>query len=132
MKNGPPLCNLARAVPGVLWPPNHKMISVVIAGVSDPDDASLTIAVQGVTQDEFVNGLGDGDTSPDAVIQGGSALLRAERSGGGNGRVYRIGFSADDGNGGTCSGSVNVGVPHSMKPGMEAVDDGQLYDSTQP
>lgn len=108
------------------------MISVTIAGVTDPDDASVAIAVQSVTQDEPVNGLGDGDTSPDAVIQGGQALLRAERSGKGNGRVYEVRFAADDGQGGVCTGSVKVGVPLSMKAGMSAVDDGQLYDSTQP
>jgi len=47
-------------------------------------------------------------------------------------RVYKVNFTADDGQGGMCTGSVRVGVPHSMKPGMSAVDDGQLYDSTQP
>jgi hypothetical protein len=43
-------------------------------------------------------------------------MLRAERSGKGNGRVYQVDFTADDGQGGSCTGSVNVGVPHSMKP----------------
>lgn len=132
VKNGPPLCNLARPVPSVLWPPNHGMVVVGISGVTDPDDASVTITIQSATQDEPVNGVGDGDTSPDAVIQGDKVLLRAERSGKGNGRVYEIRFTADDGQGGTCSGSGTVGVPHSMKPGMSAVDDGQLYDSIQP
>ncbi|MBI2877021.1 MAG: hypothetical protein HYY20_09085 [Candidatus Tectomicrobia bacterium] len=54
-----------------------------------------------MTQDAPVNGLGDGDTSPDAVLQGSSVLLRAERSGQGNGRVYAVHFTADDGLGGT-------------------------------
>jgi hypothetical protein len=58
--------------------------------------------------------------------------LRAERSGTGTGRVYRVNFTADDGDGGTCSGSVNVTVPHSKGQGVTAVDDGQLYDATQP
>lgn len=130
--NDPPLCGLARAVPESLWPPNHKLIPVKIAGVTDPNNDAVQITIIGVTQDEPVNGLGDGDTSPDAVIQGDKVLLRAERSGTSNGRVYEVHFTADDGQGGTCSGSVKVGVPHSMKPGMSAVDDGQLYDSTQP
>ena len=38
--------------------------------------------------------------------------LRAERSGTGDGRVYRIAFTARDGHGGTTSGVVTVGVPH--------------------
>jgi hypothetical protein len=76
--------------------------------------------------------LGDGDTAPDAVIQGSQVLLRAERSGNGDGRVYSTQFSANDGQGGACTGSVNVGVPHDMKASNAAVDSGQNYNSTQP
>ena len=43
--------------------------------------------------------------------------------------VRKVNFTADDGQGGRCSGSVVVGVPHSKKD--TAVDDGQTYDSTQ-
>jgi hypothetical protein len=130
--NDPPACGLAQANPSSLWPPNHKMISVGIVGVADPNNDQVAITIIGVTQDEPVNGLGDGDTSPDAVIQGDKVMLRAERSGKGNGRVYRINFTADDGQGGSCTGWVNVGVPHSMKPGLPIIDDGQLYNSTLP
>jgi hypothetical protein len=56
----------------------------------------------------------------------------AERSGNGNGRVYRANFTANDGQGGVCAGFVKVGVPKSMQPGNTAVDDGQLYNSTLP
>jgi hypothetical protein len=38
----------------------------------------------------------------------------------------------DDGQGGACTGAVNVGVPPSRRPGLGARDDGQRYDSTQP
>jgi hypothetical protein len=57
--------------------------------------------------------------------------IRAERSGTGNGRAYRIAFSASDGRGGTCVGSVTVAVPHSQN-GDPAVDDGPIYDSLTP
>jgi hypothetical protein len=70
--------------------------------------------------------------SPDAALQGAGVLLRAERAGTGNGRVYRVTFTADDGLGGLCTGSVDVTVPKSMKPEQGAVDDGQAYDSTLP
>ncbi|MBI4527722.1 MAG: hypothetical protein HY695_28330 [Deltaproteobacteria bacterium] len=132
--NDPPLCRAAEASPARLWPPDHKMSQVGIVGVSDPDNDQVQITVTGVTQDELLNGLSDGDTSPDAVIQGDKVLLRAERSGKGNGRVYQITFTANDSQatGGSCTGSVKIGVPLSMKPGMAAVDDGQLYDSTRP
>lgn len=133
--NDPPSCELAVANPGKLWPPNHKMKLVEIDGVMDEDSTynTVTLAIDGVTQDEPVNGLGDGDSSPDAVIQAGdpadTVLLRAERSGTGNGRVYAVEFTADDGFE-SCTGSVGVTVPHSRKSTAE--DDGQTYDSTQP
>ncbi len=130
--NDAPVCNLARTSLAVLWPPTHILVPVSIIGVTDPNNDGVAIAITRVTQDERVNGLGDGDTSPDAVIQSGQVLLRAERAGNGNGRVYQIQFTAADGQGGSCAGSVNVGVPHNMKAGGTAVDNGQLYDSTVP
>jgi hypothetical protein len=126
--NDPPACGLAQAIPDRLWPPNHKMVSVEIVGVTDPDNEQVTITVTGVTQDEPVNDTGDGDTSPDAVIQGDTVLLRAERAGDGNGRVYQVMFTADDGSGCTCDGTVTVYVPHDRKA-TSCVDDGQFYDS---
>jgi hypothetical protein len=127
-----PVCSAAQANPAALWTPNHQFVPIVVMGVTDPDGDSLTITVTGVTQDEPVNGNGDGNTSPDAVIQAGAASVRAERSGNGNGRVYQISFTADDGNRGSCTGAVTVGVPHSQKKGLTAIDDGQIYDSTIP
>jgi hypothetical protein len=104
-----------------------------ILGVTDPEHGSITITILGVTQDEPLDGLGDGDTAPDAVIQGSSVLLRAERAGTptvpGNGRVNRIHFTANDGVGGLCSDSVTVCVPHDIRKGSSCVDDGQDYDS---
>ncbi len=130
--NDPPACELAMAVTAHLWPPNHKMISVNITGITDPNNNNVAVKITNVTQDEPVNGLGDGDTSPDAILQGESVLLRAERSGNSNGRVYQVYFSADDGQGGVCNGSVKVSAPHSKSLGDAVIDDGQLYDSTQP
>jgi hypothetical protein len=128
--NQPPVCRAAQASPAVLWAPDHQLVPIAIMGVTDPDGDAVTITVTGVTQDEPVNG--NGNTSPDAVIQAGAASVRAERSGNGNGRVYRISFTADDGKGSSCSGAVTVGVPHSQKKGLTAIDDGPLYTSTSP
>ena len=111
-------------------------ISHVHVLVDDPDAAlgfyrdTLGLTVTDVTQDEPSNGQGDGNSAPDAVIQGNAVLIRAERSGSGDGRVYRINFTAYDGFRGACSGAVTVSVPRSTKAG--AVDSGQLYDSTLP
>ena len=135
--NDPPSCD--KAVPSVvsMWPPNHKMNQVTVNNVMDDNDAygNITLAVTGITQDEFTNGLGDGDTAPDAVLQQGAimngmsdaVLLRAERSSLNDGRVYTINFTANDGFE-SCEGSVQIGVPHSRK--SRSVDSGQTYDST--
>jgi chitinase len=126
--NDPPLATAAQPTVALLWPPNHQMIAVGITGVSDPNN-NATITITSVTQDEPTNGLGDGDTPIDAVIDAdGTVLLRAERSGKGDGRVYRISFTASDLEG-SASGMVKVVVPHSVK--KPAVDSsGTLYDST--
>ena len=58
-----------------------------------------------------------------------SLLLRAERAGLGNGRVYQIRFKAEDSFGESCIGTVTVCVPHDRRDGA-CGDDGQLYDST--
>ncbi|KAA0245406.1 MAG: hypothetical protein EDM70_03315 [Candidatus Brocadia sp. AMX2] len=50
--NGLPACDLAQASPGLLWPPNHKLVEVGITGVTDPDNNQVTITITGVTQDE--------------------------------------------------------------------------------
>jgi PKD domain len=132
--NDPPSCGTARADSNRLWPPDHKLVPVKILGVTDPNNEQVTITVAGVTSDEPVKGLGDGDTSPDAVGQGASVLLRAERAGRGNGRVYRVYFTATDDNvlGGSCSGMVTVTVPQSMKGGAAVGDEGGVYDAMQP
>lgn len=130
--NQPPVCSAAQTSPSVLWAPNHQFVPIAIIGVTDPDEDSVTIAVTGVTQHEPVKGKGDGNTSPNAVIQARAASVRAERPGNGNGRVYHISFTVHDGHGSSCSTKVTVGVPHSRKKGLTAIDDGQLYNSTLP
>jgi len=127
--NTPPNVANAQASLTTLWPPNHGMVQVSITGVVDPNN-NATISITGVTQDEPVNGTGDGDTDVDAVINNdGTVLLRAERAANGNGRVYHVHFTASDFEG-SAPGVVTVSVPHSKKSDS-AVDDGELYDSTQ-
>jgi hypothetical protein len=135
--NQPPDCSTAAPSISEIWPANHKMVSVKILGVTDPDGNPISIVITGITQDEPLNGLGDGDTSPDGAGVGtDKAQVRAERAGTpkvpGNGRVYHIHFKASDGKGGACSGVVKVGVPHDQRPGHVIVDGGELFDSTLP
>ena len=121
----PPVCAAASASPARLWPPNHKLVPIHVAGVSHDD---FDIRIVKVTQDEPVSGTGDGDADPDAVIDGDAVSVRAERSGTGNGRVYRITFTASSVAGGSCTGTVAVEVP--FEANGPAVDSGQQYDST--
>lgn len=130
--NDPPSCVTASATLGQLWPPNHKLIEAGVTGVVDPQGDNISIVVTGVTSDEATSGLGDGDSSPDAVIQGDSALLRAERWDQGDGRVYAVHFVATDSNSESCTGIVSVGVPKNARKGATAIDSGQSYDATAP
>jgi hypothetical protein len=132
--NLPPDCTEAAASPAMLWPPNHKLADISILGVTDPDGDAFEISVDSVFQDEPTNSDDDGDTCPDATgIGTDTTSVRAERVGGaegneGNGRVYRINFTATDEFGASCEGHVKVGVPHDRN--VPAYDGGPLFDST--
>jgi hypothetical protein len=128
--NEPPDCSEATASLLSLWPPNHVLVPVAINGVTDPDGDPVTVQVTSVTQDEPTNNTGDGDTCPDAVIDGdGNVSVRSERAGHGNGRVYAINFIASDGQGGACTGTVSVCIPRDKGRNSVCVDDGQDYNS---
>jgi hypothetical protein len=123
-------CSNAEPSVSRLWPPDHQMVGVNILGLMDTQGDPADVTITAITQDEPVEGLGDGDTSPDgAGIGTSTALVRSERSGNGNGRVYNIRFLAQDDIGARCEGSVDVSVPHNKK--SVAIDDGQNYDSAE-
>ena len=133
--NEPPDCSAAAPSVDPLWPPNHKMVDVYVLDVTDPDGDPVTITIDSIFQDEPVDTFGDGRFTPDGAGVGtGGAQVRAERAGTrkvmGNGRVYHVGFTAEDGKGGVCSGEVLVGVPHDQGGQSVPVDDGALFDST--
>jgi hypothetical protein len=143
LPNRPPDCSKAYPSQAILWPPNNKFVEIQILGVTDPDDDPFTITINKIYQDEPVDSRGDGSFAPDGAGIGrqgpGTApptvFLRAERQASGDGRVYHIFFTADDGIGGTCTphachGEVLVAVPKNQN--STAVDGGALYDSTVP
>ena len=116
--NQPPDCSEASPSVDTLWPPNHQMVPVEIVGVTDPDNDPITIVIDGIDVDEPNSNNGDGNHDPDTDGVGtDTAQVRAERSGGGEGRTYHIHFTADDGLGGTCQGTVDVNVPHDQRGG---------------
>lgn len=102
--------------PTSLWPPNHKMVPVHVR-LRVTDCSPVTVTLVSVESNEPENGTGDGNTEPD--IQGaeiGTAdydfLLRAERSGGGSGRIYRIVYSVVDAGGVETLVRARIAVPH--------------------
>jgi hypothetical protein len=118
------------AVPSLdtLWPPSHELVPIDVLGITDPKGGPITITINGVFQDEPVNGEGDGNTSPDATgIGTNTASVRAERAGHGNGRVYTLYFTALNDGGAQCTGTIEVGVPKARK--RDALNDGTLFNS---
>ncbi|NNF21789.1 MAG: T9SS type A sorting domain-containing protein, partial [Saprospiraceae bacterium] len=96
-----------------LWPPNHQMVEVFID--YEVMDNCVTTTEILISSNEPENGLGDGDQSPDwEVIDEHHMLLRAERSGKGNGREYYITIRVYDSMNIT-EEQVIVRVPHSKK-----------------
>ena len=83
----------------VLWPPNHRLVKVAdILAIDNCDvDAEANLVVI-VTSNEPINGPGDGNTEPDWVwdAESGELYVRAESSGGGNGRIYTIEIRCED------------------------------------
>ena len=129
--NHAPDCSHAVAAPATLWPPDHRLVPITIRGAVDPDGDRVSLNITSITQDESLGGAGN--DCPDGFGVGGPiATLRAERNGEGEGRVYHVGFLADDGRGGQCRGTVTVCVPRDQGRGSTCVDEGPLVDSTGP
>lgn len=99
----------------MLSPANHKLVDVTVSiEAYDPDDPMPQCRVVMVTANEEVDAPGSGDTEYDWMITSAySVQLRAERSGGGNDRVYSVHVTCADRSGNETHGSVNVTVPKS-------------------
>jgi len=112
VSNPPPTITAVSTNPSQLGPPNHRMVNVTVDySVSDNCGAAATSL--SVASNEPVDGTGDGDTSPDwVVVDAHHVQLRAERAGGGTGRVYTITIRATDNAGNSSTQTVTVLVPH--------------------
>lgn len=122
--NRSPDCAAAAAAPSEIWPPNGRLVAVGIRGVADPDGDPVTVLVTGIAQDEPLTAATDASGLGTAA-----ARVRASRSGRGDGRVYHLTFEAQDGRGGTCTGTVQICVPHDRRPGAACGDGGPLFGS---
>ena len=108
----------ALARPGVLWPPNHRLVPVHVDLVpSDACASSIGVSLLGARSSEpdDAPGSGDGSTRGDiaGVAEGDDrdVLLRAERSSSGPGRIYILTYRVSDGSGNARTIDVNVAVP---------------------
>jgi hypothetical protein len=126
-------CGPVRATPGVLWPPRKGFVAVEIEPGEELAGAGLRVT--GVTQDEPTRRRGRRGR-PSARADGDRVWLEADRFGSGNGRVYRLTYTAERpipgicGATTRCTGSVEVCVPRTRRSGCH--DDGQYYDATAP
>ena len=100
--------------PAMMWPPNHKMRSVVVAIDANDDSGSAFVTLVSVASDQPASAAGD--------IQGWaigsddrSGLLRAERSF--DTRHYTLVYEARDSSDNLASCTVTVTVPHSQGRG---------------
>jgi hypothetical protein len=109
----PPAITSVTASPATLWPPDHTMRAVSLSVIAtDNCDAAVACGATTASSSEPENGLGDGDTAPDVQLVGSfAAMLRAERSGRGDGRLYTIAMACRDASGNSALGSTTVTVP---------------------
>ena len=97
--------------PDTLWPPNRQMVSAAVAvTATDNVDLSPTCRIYLITSNEAVT------SGFDWTITGQlTASLRAERTGGGSGRVYTVYVECLDDAANRSTGSVMVQVPHDRR-----------------
>lgn len=103
-----PVLNLA-ASPKVLWPPNHKMVNVLISGgVLDGASGALDVTFKVV--DEY------GSVQPPLNDFNAAVALEAWREGNDrNGRIYTITAEVTDKAGNVSTASTTVVVPHDQR-----------------
>ena len=102
----PPTITAVSVNPSVLWPPNSKMVNVTVDYTATDDWGQPVCQISNVTSNEQIR------SSDYAILDAHHVKLRAERSGGGHGRVYTLAISCTDGSGNSSSQTVTVTVPH--------------------
>ena len=136
--NTPPQITGLTTSKQILAPPNHKMQDITVDySVTDNCNTSSNFTIS-VTSSELVNGTGDGDTDPDwEIIDNHHIRLRAERAANGDGRIYTITITANDGCNASVSSTTQVVVAHnitgphsgnSFKVGSTVAFSGEFWD----
>lgn len=116
-----------------LWPPNHAYhefsIEDCVTKLTDNcdfhEDLLTALEIINVTSDEPNLAPGAGNSCNDVDITSHNTFrVRAERIGGGDGRVYTANFRATDAAGNVTPASCRIEVPPNMSPGATSVDSG--------
>jgi hypothetical protein len=110
----PPIITIQSVNPSTLWPPNKRMIPVVVKATASDNCSQSLCKITNVTSNEPSNS--DALATGDAVITGDLSLnLRADRNADGNGRIYTITVQCKDASGNVSSKTTTVLVPHDQK-----------------
>jgi hypothetical protein len=101
-----------------LWPPDHRMVRILIHANASDNSALPVMLNAMVSSNEPETGLGEWDIGPDWTVaaidhvQGTIALdLRSERSERGNGRQYTVAITATDQAGNVGTANIDILVP---------------------
>jgi hypothetical protein len=106
MDTTPPTIGDVAVMPNVFWPPNGKMVEVSVDYTATDDCGGVTNVLT-VTSNEAPSG-----SAPDWVLEDDHHVnLRAERSGTGSGRVYKVTVISTDNAGNSSTKTVTVTVP---------------------
>ena len=106
------------ANPSTLFPPDHTLVPILVTvNTSDNLSGVAGFKLLAVTSSEPAQTSSSGNTNPDIQdwqigTPGVTGLLRAERSGSGNGRTYTITYQAQDVAGNMADCQTTVLVPH--------------------
>jgi CSLREA domain-containing protein len=101
----PPSISGASASPNTIWPPNGKLMDVVVS-YSTADNCGAVNTTLAISSNEPTAA---GDM---VVVDNHHVRLRADRSASGKGRIYTITITATDQSGNSSQKSVTVSVPH--------------------
>jgi HYR domain-containing protein len=107
----PPVIVSVTATPNNLWPPDHKATPITITVIAvDAIDPHPTSHIVGVSSNQPINGIGDGNTLTDWTITGPLTLNVLNERTGGSDRVYTITIASTDASGNSSFGTVTVTV----------------------
>jgi len=106
INNPPPVISGLSVDKPMLWPPNNKMVEVIV-NYRVADNCGAVTNVLSIKSNEPTGGEVDWE-----VLSPNKVRLRAERNGSGQGRIYTITLMSTDSAGGKSTKTVAVVVPH--------------------